>query len=126
MPCSPDGRLVYSRAGHNPPIVVSATALRSLAAGGPILGAFKEADFEQEEFLIQPGDVLLLYSDGVSEAHNAEEEEFGGERLVEEVRARAAAPADSIVGAVHHAVNTFSRKLEPDDDMTIIVAKLKM
>ncbi len=78
-----DGCLTYCNAGHNPPLLFGPNGFRRrLATGGLIIGAFQQATFEEEQLQLDPGDTLVVFSDGVSEAMNVEGEEFGEERLV--------------------------------------------
>ena len=89
---SPDGRLVYSNAGHNPPALLEAirpgarrlqpSEVQRLTIGGPILGSFNAASFEEGIVHLQPGDVVVMFTDGVTEARNAADEEFGEARLL--------------------------------------------
>ncbi len=77
------GRLTYANAGHNAGILVrSSGAVERLEKGGAVLGPFEECSYEQGELEIQPGDRVLLFTDGITEARNAGGEEFGEERLI--------------------------------------------
>src|SRR5262249_41932093 len=78
----PDGRLTYCNAGHNPPLVVGKSGVRRLETGGPIVGLFEWATFEEETVTMAPGDTLIVFSDGVSEALSAAGEEYGEARIV--------------------------------------------
>ncbi len=81
------GEIHYVNAGHNPPFLVRASGeTEPLSVGGLLLGMFPEASYESAGISLQPGDVLVLYSDGVTEARDENEEEFGEERLVELLR----------------------------------------
>ena len=82
----PDGRLQYCNAGHNPPLVVGPTDFRRLERGGPIVGLFEGATYEEETITLNVGDWLIVYSDGVSEALSTEGEEYGEERILACVR----------------------------------------
>jgi sigma-B regulation protein RsbU (phosphoserine phosphatase) len=85
--------LTYSNAGHNPPLVMRKDgALERLEKGGLVLGIFPDASFAQGEVHLAPGDRLLLFTDGVSEAEDPDQQEFGEERLANAVRT---APRDS-------------------------------
>src|SRR5712692_11473150 len=79
---SSDGRLVYSNAGHNPPTLVTRDGIRRLTAGGPILGVFVDAAFEEETLHLHHQDTLVMFTDGVTEARRADDEEFGEHRLM--------------------------------------------
>src|SRR6266542_3129216 len=95
----PDGRLTYCNAGHNPPLVVSAggAAVRRLEIGGPIVGLFETATYQEETVTLSPGDILLVFSDGVSEAMSADGEEYGESRIIATANSRpGASPADML------------------------------
>src|SRR3954462_12807090 len=79
---SPDGSLTYCNAGHNAPLLVSKTGIRRLETGGGVLGLFDTASFEEETLTLEPGDLIVLFSDGVTEAMNAVDEEFSDDRLI--------------------------------------------
>ena len=78
---SPDGRVTYCNAGHNPPILASSAGVRRLESGGMVLGIFEDAPYAEDSVTLRPDDYLVLFSDGISEAMNGEEEEFGDDRL---------------------------------------------
>src|SRR5262249_35572602 len=90
---SADGRLAYANAGHNPPAIVNGLSahregrrrpgVRRLTAGGPILGAFSTASFDEDVLDLNRGEILVMFTDGVTEARNAEQEEFGESRLLD-------------------------------------------
>ena len=79
---SSTGLLTYANAGHNPPVLLTRNGVRRLETGGLILGLFAQATYEQEAVQLEPGDVLVVFSDGVTEALNAEGGEFGEQRLL--------------------------------------------
>src|SRR5688572_7767020 len=86
--------LTFANAGHNPPMLVSADgAVRRLAAGGMVLGVFEATTVEQQSVQLQPGDRLVLFTDGIVEAENAADEEFGDARLLDIVVERRSAAA---------------------------------
>ena len=84
---SPGGALTYCNAGHNPPLLIGRNGVRQLTTGGLIVGPFDEARYEQEVVTLSPGDTLITFSDGVSDASNAEGVAFGIDRIVECVHA---------------------------------------
>src|SRR5712675_725405 len=73
---APDGALTYCNAGHNPPLLVSSSGIRRLETGGIVLGLFETARFEEETVTLRPDDLIILFSDGVTEAMNPDNEEF--------------------------------------------------
>jgi serine phosphatase RsbU (regulator of sigma subunit) len=119
------GALTFANAGHNPPIVVRASgdALMLDQGGGPPLGIVAFAAFGEEKLELGSGDLLALYSDGVSECLNGQEEEFGEERFIEVLRRNREKPAAEIVGAVTQALLDFAAGAPPADDITLVVAK---
>jgi sigma-B regulation protein RsbU (phosphoserine phosphatase) len=118
-------RLRYVRAGHDFPILVSADgSARTLEAGGCFLGMFPGTQFSVEEIRMEPGDVLCLYTDGVTEARNRHDEEFGLERLVGVLKAHHHALAESLGLAVRRSVEEFSGLMVQADDMTLLIARL--
>ncbi len=121
-------RLSYVNAGHLPPLVLRAdpdgqTDFERLECGGPVLGVLAEARYIQAETAFGKGDVLVMFSDGLVEATNEDEEEFGEERLraiIAENRLRSAA---EIRDAVREAVRQFLGRRPLDDDLTLLVVK---
>src|SRR4029079_5040448 len=93
---SSDGTFTYCNAGHNPPILVSASGVRRLDAGGVVLGLFEHASFEEETLKLESGDSIVVFSDGVTEALNPQGDEYSDERLVASVTSRTwASPQDA-------------------------------
>jgi serine phosphatase RsbU (regulator of sigma subunit) len=116
------GELVYSNAGHNPPMLLHGSGeVEQLEAGGPVLGILPLMRFTEASARMAPGDVLVMYSDGVTEATNAAGDEFGEERLLETAR-NAGRDAQGIVDAVHGAVREFSAGQPAADDITVVAA----
>jgi sigma-B regulation protein RsbU (phosphoserine phosphatase) len=117
-------RLLYTNAGHNPPILVRpGGAVERLRTGGIMVGAFSGRRFAQAETALEPGDVLLLYSDGLSEAGNPAGEEFGDARLVDLARLHAGLPAEALRHEVFAAIDAWSAGSEQVDDQTLVVVK---
>jgi serine phosphatase RsbU (regulator of sigma subunit) len=115
-------RLVYSNAGHLPPILWRANGkVERLEAGGLILGVSNSAVYEQGEVALEPGDRLLLFTDGLSEAFNSKEEEFGEGRLAALVGSAEGAGAEEIGRKVLRAVAEFSGNNFHDDATLIAV-----
>jgi sigma-B regulation protein RsbU (phosphoserine phosphatase) len=143
------GRLVYCNAGHHPPYLISASALSVPSAGegtsegtagsaelaqvgttlrplgrtGMALGVDDEATWQQETVRIEPGDMLLLYTDGVVEAQNREKELFGSERMLEVVQRQAGRSAQEIQEALLVALQEFAANEAQSDDITLMVVK---
>jgi sigma-B regulation protein RsbU (phosphoserine phosphatase) len=118
------GELAYANAGHNPPILVRADAkAEMLEGGGPVLGILPIAPYSEMKTQLDHGDMLVLYSDGVTEATNAAYEEFGEDRFIEVLRAQRNEPANVIVQAVNKALTEFAAGAPQADDITMVVAK---
>ena len=120
---APDGRLTYSNAGHNAPMLLTREGALRLETGGTVLGLFEHAPFDEETVVLSPGDTLVVFSDGVTEATNAAGEEFGDERLLACLAAhRGSAPPD-VLQAVLAAVRAFSHGTPQSDDVTILALR---
>jgi sigma-B regulation protein RsbU (phosphoserine phosphatase) len=115
------GRIVYSNAGHNPPLLIRSSGdVEKLGDGGMVLGIFPDNQYEQAEVPLTPGDRLLFYTDGITEARNPEGDEYGEDRLADAALAVRSGSAEAIKDAVLAHVNAFtSGKFE--DDATLIV-----
>ena len=120
---SPDGRFVYSNAGHSPPILLKGAEAHRLVCGGPILGALGDAKFPEETLQLNKGDIIILCSDGITEARNEKEEEFGEARFIERAKELRDAPSAKIAEGILAAARDFSRGKAPNDDMTVTVTR---
>lgn len=119
------GHLIYANAGHNPPLLYCASTgqVTALKGHGIALGVIPNISLEDYEIWLEPGDQLLLYTDGVTEAINAREEEFGAERLASIVAAGGGQTASCLVDDVTHAVAEFTGGGMPADDLTMIAIR---
>jgi sigma-B regulation protein RsbU (phosphoserine phosphatase) len=117
------GVLEYVNAGHNAPLLVADGLVRRLAATGRPIGLLPAVVYETAQVVIPPGGMLLLYSDGLTEATNAAEEEFGVERLEAAAAQAAALPAGEVLESVLAAVSVFEDGVEPADDKTAVVLR---
>lgn len=117
--------LVYCNAGHNPPLVIRADGrVEWLKGGGLILGVRPRAKYQQRSCRLERGDIVLLYSDGVTEATRpATREEFGEARLSRVVAAHRQEPAPRILQHVRRAVDEWSAGAPPADDVTLVIAR---
>jgi len=119
----PAARLLrFSNAGHNPPLLRRANGdVELLADGGIPLGIFEEAEFTMREVAFAPGDALLLYSDGISEAFDPRDEQFGEERLLELWRREGKGAPGAFLDRVLDEVVKFRGSAAQSDDMTAVV-----
>jgi sigma-B regulation protein RsbU (phosphoserine phosphatase) len=115
------GSLTYINAGHCPGFVVRPEGVESLDSSGPVLGVLKQSRFRQVSVDFQAGDLLVLYSDGVVEATNAADEEFGEDRLQAVLRDCAGRSAEATRRAILEAYRRFLGEASPEDDMTLLV-----
>jgi sigma-B regulation protein RsbU (phosphoserine phosphatase) len=118
------GELAYANAGHNPPILVRANGdAEMLEGGGPVLGILPIAPYSEMHAHLERGDMIAIYSDGVTEANNVAYDEFDEERLIEVLKANRNEPAEIIVQAVIKAVTDFAAGAPQADDITLLIAK---
>jgi serine phosphatase RsbU (regulator of sigma subunit) len=118
------GEVTYCNAGHNPPLLARAGgATETLADGGVMLGILPLAQYQEGRVQLEKGDVLVLFSDGVTEATDAQDHEFGEERLAQLVASLSEKPAAEIVERIHQAVAEFTQGAPPADDITVVVAR---
>ncbi len=114
--------LSYVNAGHTVPIVRGSIHGQRLQDGGPPLGLFPGTDFRVGQVALQPGDLIVLYSDGITEAGVQQGEEFGEERLAEIIKTHGDKPLAEIQEHILKAVRKWSGN-EPEDDMTLLIAR---
>ena len=120
---SHDGRLTYCNGGHNPPFIVGKGGVRRLERGGLILGAFQGAKFEEDTVELDRDDVLVVFSDGVTEALNPDGVEFGESRLLSSITANLESMPTVLLDSVLAAVREFSAGAEQNDDLTALVLR---
>ncbi len=118
------GQLTFINAGHNPPLIGRADGtLELLASGGLPLGLMDFAEYETGHAQLNSGDVLFIYSDGVSEANNLNEDEFGMDRLQNVISSNVARSASGIRDKVEAALSEFTGTADPNDDITLVIVK---
>ncbi len=118
------GHLRYINAGHNPPLIGRADGtVLQLSSGGFPLGIISGAEFEIGEITLESGDVLVIYSDGVSEANNLAGEEFGMDRLINVVKSNLKASASGLRDKVESALSSFTQTAPANDDITLVIVK---
>jgi phosphoserine phosphatase RsbU/P len=119
----PSGKLKFCNAGHNPPLIFGVDGLRRIETGGMPVGMFEMAPYSGDECQLKPGDVFVSYSDGVTEAHNTDGEEFGEARLVTVLERYSRGSAAIILEQIINAVKEFAHGAEQYDDVTALVVK---
>lgn len=119
------GDLTYVNAGHNPPLLYTAGSnqLRQLRRTGMALGVEMETSFEQQTLRLHPGDFILLYTDGVTEAIDENEQEFGMERLQSVLLENRSATTGRILELLEQSLIRFTGPTLPFDDVTLLIAK---
>jgi sigma-B regulation protein RsbU (phosphoserine phosphatase) len=120
---SPDGALTYCNAGHNPPMLIGRRGVRRLEEGGLILGMFDHVTYDQGEVRLDPGDIIVVFSDGVSEALSAAGDEFGEPRLQEVVQRDFHADPQVLLERVLEAVRDFTKGAVQNDDVTAMIVR---
>lgn len=119
-----DGSIEFVNAGHNPPLLGRVGGeVVELPSGGLPLGLLAATDYEGAKVHMEPGDVLVIYSDGVTEAMNVEGEEFGTQRLIEVIRESASGSASEVRDRIESAVSAFTTTAQTTDDITIVIVK---
>jgi len=117
----PDGRLTYCNAGHNAPMLVTGGDVQRLETGGMVLGIFDSAAFEEASVMLQPGDFLVTFSDGVSEALSEEGEEYGDDRLLGSIADMTASEVEPRLKHVLENVSAFTAGAAQSDDVTAMI-----
>jgi sigma-B regulation protein RsbU (phosphoserine phosphatase) len=118
------GAVSFLNAGHNPPLIVHAAGtVEQLASGGLPLGIKADADYREGRTHLRMGDVLVIYSDGVTEAASPSGEEFGPTRLYEVVSRNVDASAAGIRDRIESALTKFSQGTQAADDITLVIVK---
>lgn len=119
----PDGCLTYSNAGHNAPVLVTGDEVRRLETGGVVLGLFEHAAYDEEKVALKPGDVVVAFSDGVTEALDEAGDEFTDVRLLAAVQAHRHQPPQAILDGLLADVRAFCGHATPSDDVTMVVMR---
>src|SRR5258707_5900637 len=115
--------MIYSNGGHNAPVLIADAGIRRLNAGGPILGAFDTATFEEEPLDLRAGDTVLMFTDGVTEARSGSDEEFGEERLLARLTGRMELTPLALLEDVFATVRAFCGDADQSDDVTVTVTR---
>jgi sigma-B regulation protein RsbU (phosphoserine phosphatase) len=120
--------LDYVNAGHNPPMLVRRCGAQPpnvlrLDAGGPVIGLLPTCGYEQGSVTLQAGDLIVAFTDGISEAMSAAEEEFGEERLIATVGEGLTLAPAALIAHIMAATDAFAGRAPQYDDMTLVVAR---
>src|SRR5215216_5367294 len=116
--------LSYSNAGHNPPFLMNAKGdVSFIEYGEQPLGMFPGTRYHQYHLLLEPGDIMVLYTDGVTEASNPDGVEFGRDRLVQAVKENYDRPARELIASVEMAVLEWTANQGANDDVTFFIIK---
>jgi phosphoserine phosphatase RsbU/P len=118
-----DGSLTYCNAGHNAPLLVSRSGIRRLEQGGVVLGLFEQAIYEEETVTLQPGDLIILFSDGVTEAMNPAMDEFSDDRLLDCANKHRGQSPQEVLDALLADVHEFCAGATQSDDITVVMVR---
>ena len=119
------GELVYVNAGHNPPCVLREDGSREyLDKGGLIIGIMPSSEYEEGRVTLRPGDDLVLYTDGITEAENVHDEMFGEERLEKVLIEHRHSSAKEIEEQVYNSIREFAAGASQTDDLSMVVVKM--
>ncbi|HEV2387356.1 MAG TPA: PP2C family protein-serine/threonine phosphatase [Candidatus Acidoferrales bacterium] len=120
-----DSRILrYTNAGHLPPFFIAGGRVERLDRGGPVIGLLDNCSYEQASLKVEPGSLLVAYSDGMTEPENAYGEEFGMDRLIGEVLRHRQLPPQRLCDELIGAVAAWCAPAEPFDDQTILAARM--
>jgi phosphoserine phosphatase RsbU/P len=119
------GHLSYSNGGQEPPLVLKRDGISWLEAGGPVLGLLPGATYEFDSVTLAPGDLVVICSDGVTEARNAAGDEFGRERLIEAMSGCHGGKPAAVLERLFEAVRVFSQGTPQGDDITGLVLRYR-
>lgn len=115
------GSIEYVNAGHNPPYLLSSDGIKKIEiTGDTVLGAFEDITFRPGKLQMKPGEKLFLYTDGITEAFNSEEEAYGEEKLENFLQQRINLPIENIIKELQIEVNSFVNGAPQSDDITLL------
>jgi serine phosphatase RsbU (regulator of sigma subunit) len=120
-----EGRLSYCNGGQEPPLVLGRRGMTWLETGGPVLGLLPGATYEFDSITLEAGDLVVICSDGVTEARNAAGDEFGRDRLLEAMAGCHGAKPDAVLERLFTAVRVFSQGTPQGDDITGLVLRYR-
>ncbi|HLQ77351.1 MAG TPA: SpoIIE family protein phosphatase [Terriglobia bacterium] len=117
------GRLTYTNAGHLAPIVIRGSNVIRLDSNSTVVGLLPNYPYGEEPFELQSGDLLLAFTDGITESENKESEQYGEERLIELLMRNRDKPLDEILRIISETVRSWAFDLDGQDDTTLIVVR---
>ena len=117
-------RLECVNAGHNPPVLLRNGKVLRLEADGPVVGLLPFAPYTEQALTLEPGDLLILYTDGISEAMTNDDEEWGEDRMIASASAIRSQSADDVLQAMFKDADAFTAGAPQHDDMTLLVLRL--
>jgi sigma-B regulation protein RsbU (phosphoserine phosphatase) len=123
-------RLTYTNAGHNPPLVLRKSIgnghnpIEWLQPTGAAIGLIEQFNFTSASIDLQPGDVVVFYTDGVTDARNAQSDYFGTQRLIEAAQGAIDQPARDVLRELRQRLRTFTNGAALEDDTTLVVCKV--
>ncbi len=118
-----NGTFVYCNAGHPPALLYQDGTFQELDQGGLVLGPDPEAHYDRAYVRLKPGGVLVIYTDGITEASAPNDEDFGVERLKRLVATGSHLPSQALAETIFQQVEAFSRRPRPRDDQTVVVVR---
>ncbi len=121
---SSENKITFCNAGHNEPILIDHKGeVARLKEGGMIVGILPEVAYEEKTIDFPPDTILVVYSDGITEAMNINEEEFGEERLIDLIKKNRTLPASELIDLIIKIVNEHAGNVDQMDDMTLVIIK---
>ena len=120
-----DDRMIYVNAGHNPPLLYKLDQAQpsALTRTGMLMGFLDDAAYEQVSIQVAPGDFLVFYTDGITDATNADQESYGMQRFRDSIQENRAGSAQQILAGIKNAVQDYIGATPPYDDITLLVAR---
>jgi stage II sporulation SpoE-like protein len=118
-----NGNFIYCSAGHPPALFLHDGRFQELAHGGMVLGPDPDAQYERGYVVLRPGDIVVAYSDGITEAANERDEQFGLDRLRQVIAANTDLAAKGMVDLIFQSVEAFAGRVRPADDQTVVVIR---
>ncbi|MFQ5816419.1 MAG: PP2C family protein-serine/threonine phosphatase [Terriglobia bacterium] len=117
--------LTYCNAGHMPPAVLGNGQITRLEVGGPVVGVFGDSDYEEGEVRLEPGSLLIAFTDGLTEAENAYGEEFSSDRLLAIFRQNAGMAPERLAETLFNEIQHWVATAEQADDMTLLLVRAR-